>query len=275
MGDVFDRIVGRAVAPTRSAPTAAVTMRRTSGFAAPDRSAHEPEPGGSEAWSGASEPRTSQPLEPVAPANRPPSGGRRDEPEPGSAVPTGRPEDGAPASRTDDPQPEHGDPRSDPWPRTAALVDRHHPEVPVPGAAPAEAREVPLSPAPDRRPAAATARAELRARARPSPSGPAAHAPSTRTVPAEELLRGHLAPALGDRGALSARDDQRLTAVGLDPIEVPTGGDVHVHLGHVEVVQQAPARPAPDPPRPASGDAGSTDRVDHADYLARQQRRWS
>lgn len=92
---------------------------------------------------------------------------------------------------------------------------------------------------------------------------------------AEELLHDHLGPALGDHGALDAGDDVRLTAVGLDPVEVPVGGDVHVHLGHVEVVQQAPARPAPEPPRPDSGGAGSTDRVDHADYLARQQRRWS
>jgi cell division septation protein DedD len=94
-------------------------------------------------------------------------------------------------------------------------------------------------------------------------------------VPPEELLRQHLAPALVDRGALSAEDAARLTAVGLDPIEVPAGGDVHVHLGHVEVVQQAPALPKPEPPRSAAGSPARADRVDHADYLARQQRRWS
>lgn len=91
---------------------------------------------------------------------------------------------------------------------------------------------------------------------------------------APELLRGHVAPVLEARGLLRAGDDATLTSVGLDPLEVPADGDVHVHLGHVEVVQQVAAAPAPEPSRPEAVDRGR-ERVDHADYLARQQRRWS
>lgn len=83
-------------------------------------------------------------------------------------------------------------------------------------------------------PDAGPSRADLRVRPRSSRPDPAA--PPTRAMPAEELLREHLAPALVDRGALSAQDVARLTAVGLDPLEVPAGGDVHVHqIGRAHV----------------------------------------
>jgi hypothetical protein len=110
----------------------------------------------------------------------------------------------------------------------------------------------------------------------PSPRTAApGHRPgSTRVVEPEELLREHVAPALVARGALSARAAERLAAVGLEPIEVPTGGDVHVHIGRVELRQPAaPVPPAPEPPR--TGDRAGDGRVDHADYLTRQRRRWS
>jgi hypothetical protein len=110
----------------------------------------------------------------------------------------------------------------------------------------------------------------------PSPRTAApGHLPgSTRVVEPEELLREHLAPALVARGALSARAAERLAAVGLEPIEVPAGGDVHVHIGRVELRQPAaPVPPAPEPPR--TGDRAGDGRVDHADYLTRQRRRWS
>jgi hypothetical protein len=110
----------------------------------------------------------------------------------------------------------------------------------------------------------------------PSPRTAApGHRPgSTRVVEPEELLREHVAPALVARGALSVRAAERLAAVGLEPIEVPTGGDVHVHIGRVELRQPAaPVPPAPEPPR--TGDRAGDGRVDHADYLTRQRRRWS
>ncbi len=98
---------------------------------------------------------------------------------------------------------------------------------------------------------------------------------STRSLEPEELLREHVVPALAAQGTLrAAAAADRLAAVGLEHIEVPTGGDVHVHIERVELRQPvAPARPEPEPSH--AGDRAGNDRVDHADYLARQQRRWS
>ena len=173
-----------------------------------------------------------------------------------------------------------GDPRSGPE-RGTELADVGvvgPARGPAPGEAPADtvaagadvAIGVEVSDA--RTPGARPTRTDLRARPRPPRPAPTAPTPPARTVSAEELLREHLAPVLVDRGALHTEDAARLTAVGLDPIETPAGGDVHVHLGQV-VIQQA-VTPAVEPSRPASRDAGRPDRVDHADYLARQRRRW-
>ncbi|WP_418276931.1 hypothetical protein ACNHYB_03165 [Isoptericola jiangsuensis] len=108
-----------------------------------------------------------------------------------------------------------------------------------------------------------------------SPRPAAPRAPTAPVVPAShlvgtaELLREHVAPALVAHGALAARDTLDLLAQGLEPVEVPDGRDVHVHIGRVEV-QQPPRRQDPAPPVVAP----ATPRVDHTDYLERQRRRW-
>jgi len=81
----------------------------------------------------------------------------------------------------------------------------------------------------------------------------------------DDLLRDHVAPALAGRGVLDLAAGDEPAAPGLGPVDVPEGAVVHVHVERVDV-----HRPAPDPPRAA----GTVARVDHADYLARQQRRW-
>jgi len=84
----------------------------------------------------------------------------------------------------------------------------------------------------------------------------------------DELLARHVVPALRAAGAVRpGRDTVRLTD---EPVTGHRGGDVHVHLGRIEVVQPppaaqgAPARPRPRRPAP-----------DHEAYLAarRQQGR--
>ncbi|MFE7408754.1 hypothetical protein [Isoptericola sp. NPDC057559] len=89
--------------------------------------------------------------------------------------------------------------------------------------------------------------------------------PASAAIAPEDLLREHVAPALAGRGVLDLAAVDGLAAPGLGPVEAPAGAVVHVHLERVDV-----HRPAPDPPRAAREGA----RVDHADYLARQQRRW-
>lgn len=105
-----------------------------------------------------------------------------------------------------------------------------------------------------------------------------------RTVSRDELL-AHLAPALAADGALSRREAGRLVAVpsrstqgdvqrrpdrptvGLDPVDVPVQGEVHLHIDRVDVHRPDP-QPAPAPRSPAPA------RDDHSAYLARQESRW-
>ena len=79
-----------------------------------------------------------------------------------------------------------------------------------------------------------------------------------------ELLARHVVPALRAAGASrSGRDTVRLTQ---EPVTERRGGDVHVHLGRIEVVQPpaaAPAHPARSRPRPPA--------PDHEAYLARRR----
>jgi hypothetical protein len=79
-----------------------------------------------------------------------------------------------------------------------------------------------------------------------------------------ELLARHVVPALRAAGAIrSGRDTVRLTQ---EPVTEDRGGDVHVHLGRIEVVQPpaaAPGRPARSRPRPPA--------PDHEAYLARRR----
>ncbi|MDT0184481.1 hypothetical protein Q9S36_30260 [Microbacterium sp. ARD31] len=90
----------------------------------------------------------------------------------------------------------------------------------------------------------------------------------------DELLRDHLAPALVAEGAVDESAVDSLVADGLEPVDVPPGGEVHLHIGRVEV--RTPAVAAPVAPEPRSpGRSSERGPVDHADYLARQQRRWS
>jgi hypothetical protein len=93
-------------------------------------------------------------------------------------------------------------------------------------------------------------------------------------VSPDELLRDRLAPALVAEGVVDERMVDGLVADGLEPVDAPPGGEVHLHIGRVEVHPPAPAAPVAPEPRPPgrSSDGGP---VDHADYLARQQRRWS
>ena len=80
----------------------------------------------------------------------------------------------------------------------------------------------------------------------------------------DELLARHVVPALRAAGAVrSGRDTVRLTQ---EPVTRHRGGDVHVHLGRIEVVQSPAAEPGrqarsrPRPPAP-----------DHEAYLARRR----
>ncbi|KQR15993.1 hypothetical protein [Cellulomonas sp. Leaf334] len=107
--------------------------------------------------------------------------------------------------------------------------------------------------------------------------------PGSRTVPAA-LLLDQLAPALLDARALTRREAERLVAVPttsprrvrpdgrgqvrLDDVRVGAG-EVHVHVDRIEVSRE-PA-PVPAPARPAA----SSPAIDHAAYLARQDRRWA
>ena len=81
----------------------------------------------------------------------------------------------------------------------------------------------------------------------------------------DELLARHVVPALRAAGAVrSGRDTVRLTQ---EPVTEHRGGDVHVHLGRIEVVQPppaaAPGRAARSRPRPPA--------PDHEAYLARRR----
>lgn len=107
--------------------------------------------------------------------------------------------------------------------------------------------------------------------------------PAPRTVPAA-LLLDQLAPALLDARALTRREVERLVVVPtasprrarpdgrgqvrLDDVRVGAG-EVHVHVDRIEVSRE-PA-PVPAPARPAA----STPAIDHAAYLAREDRRWA
>ncbi|GEL97437.1 hypothetical protein [Cellulomonas terrae] len=107
--------------------------------------------------------------------------------------------------------------------------------------------------------------------------------PGSRTVPAALLLE-RLAPALLDARALTRRETERLVVVPtttprrarpdgrgqvrLDDVRVGAG-EVHVHVDRIEVSRE-PA-PVPAPPRPAAPSPA----IDHAAYLAREDRRWA
>jgi len=89
--------------------------------------------------------------------------------------------------------------------------------------------------------------------------------PAHPTPPSlDELLARHVVPALRAAGAVrSGRDTVRLTQ---EPVTEHRGGDVHVHLGRIEVVQPPAAAPAPavrSRPRPPA--------PDHEAYLARRR----
>ncbi|MDO8152627.1 hypothetical protein [Isoptericola sp. b408] len=92
-------------------------------------------------------------------------------------------------------------------------------------------------------------------------------APPGRPLDPEELLRDHVAPALVARGTLTSDEAARLVPGTSELPQVPSG-EVHVHIDRVEVRRPWPA------PAPISG-AAEPRPVDHADYLARQRRRWS
>jgi hypothetical protein len=80
----------------------------------------------------------------------------------------------------------------------------------------------------------------------------------------DELLTWHVGPALRAAGAIrSGRDTVRLTQ---EPVVERWRGDVHVHLGRIEVVQPpatGPGRPARSRPRPPA--------PDHEAYLTRRR----
>lgn len=89
--------------------------------------------------------------------------------------------------------------------------------------------------------------------------------PAQPTPPSlDELLARHVVPALRAAGAVrSGRDTVRLTQ---EPVTGHRGGDVHVHLGRIEVAQPPAAAPAPaarSRPRPPA--------PDHEAYLARRR----
>ena len=81
----------------------------------------------------------------------------------------------------------------------------------------------------------------------------------------DELLARHVVPALRAAGAMrSGRDTVRLAE---EPVTEHRGGDVHVHLGRIEVVQPpaaAQSRPARSRPRPPA--------PDHEAYLAARRK---
>ena len=307
MGDVFDRVVSRAaVAPARQ-PGVGLTTRRGPTFGVPDASeaAQERVSGSMDAGLreaevervvgegdhafpqtrtvGSETPRDARgsgyrpagPRSPASPviAPKPQVGGRDGENEPGpdrgrrlqavssTSEPASKPS--SLGSQNQEPAPDGPRPAPGPAPRE---VPADAVRVPADVAIGVEAANA-------RTPGARSPLADLRARPRPPWQDLTAPTPPARTVPADELLREYLAPALVDRGELNAQEAARLTAAeGLGPIGMPAGGDVHVHLGQV-VIQQA-IHPAPEPPPAASPDAARPDRVDHAHYLARQRRRW-
>jgi hypothetical protein len=159
-----------------------------------------------------------------------------------------------------------------PSPAVAARLDRT--QARVPGTTPATAQAPPV-------PQADTVRAEVRLRSRRSrpaaaaaSSASASSSSSSSRVSADELLRDRLAPALVAAGAVDEPAIDGLVADGLEPVDVPSGGDVHLHIGRVEVHQPAAQAPVAPEPRPA-GRSSERGPVDHADYLARQQRRWT
>lgn len=265
MSDVFDRIVGRAT--TVAAPVARLAARREPRFAeSPERAEdggrgdgdHRDEAHGDRATGRAQhrEDRTDGRPEPGTPSRGDPplaSGAARARaPEPQQVVPARReaerdlavpPADQVPGLQREPSA--SGSPPSRPA-RQPTGEDRLQVEV---------------RPPPD----------PLRVRARRTDPAPAPGS-AGHVVSAEELLRDHVAPALAAQGAVSLRAAEHLTARGLDQVEVPAGGDVHVHIGTVELRQ--PETTAPRVPEPT--EAGRTpDRVDHRDYLERQQRRWS
>lgn len=116
---------------------------------------------------------------------------------------------------------------------------------------------------------------------------PSPPAPADRVVTAAELLADHIAPALVDARMLHPREAAGLVAVprgdegrprrdgrtpvGLDPVEAPGSGEVHVHIDRIEISREAPVAPAaPAAAAPATRAAASP----HDDYLTRQRRRW-
>ncbi len=308
MSDVFDRVVSRAAVAAARPPAAGLTTRRGPAFGVPDASeAAAQERVSGSMGAGLTEavvervvgegdhvvPQTSTVGSEPAPDARG-SGRRPSRPRsPVSPVLAPEPQVGG-RDGENEPDPDRGrrlqavsstyEPASEP-----PTLGSHHQEPapdgprPAPGPAP---REVPAdavgAPADvaigvevtdARTPGARPAHADLHARPRPPWQDLTAPTPPARTVPAEELLREYLAPALVARGELSAQEAARLTAAeGLDPIGMPAGGDVHVHLGQVVIQQAIP--PESESSRPAGPDAARPDLVDHADYLARQRRRW-
>jgi len=98
-------------------------------------------------------------------------------------------------------------------------------------------------------------------------NSPPATMPATPPGPPslDELLARHVVPALRAAGAMrSGRDTVRLAE---EPVTEHRGGDVHVHLGRIEVVQPpaaAQSRPARSRPRPPA--------PDHEAYLAARRK---
>lgn len=110
-----------------------------------------------------------------------------------------------------------------------------------------------------------------------------ARAGGTRLITADEVLAEHVVPALVRRRALTSREAAQLiavppdqarrrrmdgrTPVGLDPVEVPNTGEVHLHIDRLEIRPGTPPEePAAPPTAPDHG---------HTDYLTRQRGRWS
>ena len=153
-----------------------------------------------------------------------------------------------------------------------------------PAAQPAPSAPMPSAASDSRRPDPVRPRLRRAAPDAPEPV-PAARAaaltspPPADVLPADELLSEHVAPALADRGAVTRAEAAHLVAVGvgdlsrptagripvrLDPLDLPAGREVHVHIDRIDVSTPGPPAPAP-APAPA--------RVDHAAYLDRQARR--
>jgi len=106
--------------------------------------------------------------------------------------------------------------------------------------------------------------------------------PRRRELRTDEIVRDHVVPALVEAGALPGdevdrvvvlRDGERAPAdlrplapvvrLSSEPDRSARGGDVHVHIGRVEVLRPAPAQ-APAPRRRQAP-------VDHDAYLARRR----